>query len=162
MKCEQPQIKELAERQVAFVSYTGNYIGNSQVFEDLFKKLCGWAAPKGLINSDSVFLSAYQDDPNVTPPDELKLEVCLSVSEDTEVSGEVEKKVLPGGKFVSVRAELDSIEEYFPAWSVATEWAEENNYKIDMSRPSFEIYLNNPKEDPQGRHIIEICLGVKE
>ncbi|MCI5211147.1 MAG: transcriptional regulator, partial [Candidatus Electrothrix sp. ATG2] len=46
MKNEQPKIEELPERTVAFVSYTGNYMGNPQVFMELFGKICGWAGAK--------------------------------------------------------------------------------------------------------------------
>ena len=56
MQNEQPEIKELTEKQVAFVSYTGNYMGNLQIFKNLFDKLCGWAAPMGLISPETVFL----------------------------------------------------------------------------------------------------------
>lgn len=35
-----PQITELTSKTVAFVSFTGNYMGNPQVFKDLFDKLC--------------------------------------------------------------------------------------------------------------------------
>lgn len=160
MKNEQPEIKKLAEREVAFVSFTGNYIGNAQVFKDLFDKLCGWAGPKGLISSESVFLSSYQDDPNTTPPDELKLELCMSISSDTRVDGDIQKKVLPGGKYAVMRAELTGPEEYGPAWNDIVEWIVNNNYEIDMSRPSYEIYLNNPEEHPEKHHIIDICMSV--
>lgn len=43
MKNEEPLVRELAERKVAFVSFTGNYIGNAQVFGSLFHKLGDWA-----------------------------------------------------------------------------------------------------------------------
>ena len=43
VKNEEPLVRELAERMVAFVSFTGNYIGNAQVFGDLFHKLGDWA-----------------------------------------------------------------------------------------------------------------------
>ena len=161
MKNEQPNIKELPERLVAFVSFTGNYMGNTQVFAELFGKLCGWAGPKGLITPTSVLLSVYHDDPNVTPPDELKLDACMSIPEDTEVEGEVQKKVLPGGEFAVMNAELDGPEEYGPAWNAVVGWAVENNYDLDMSRPSYEIYLNDPEKHPKKHHILDICLSVK-
>jgi len=161
MKNEQPCIKELTERQVAFVSFTGNYIGNPQVFETLFNKLCGWAGPKGLISTKSIFLSSYQDDPNITPPDELTLDLCMSLLQDTKVDGEIQKKVLPGGKYAVMRTELAGPEEYGPAWNAVVEWMERNNYQVDMSRPSYEIYLNNPEEHPEKHHIIDICMSVR-
>ena len=36
MKNGQIEVKELKARPVAFVSFTGNYMGNVQVFSDLF------------------------------------------------------------------------------------------------------------------------------
>ena len=162
MKSGQVEIKELKEKSVAFVSFTGNYIGNTQIFADLFNKLCGWAGPKNLMGPDTVFLSAYYDDPRITPPDKLKLDVCMSVSEDTAVDGEIQKQMLSGGKYVIMHTELSGPEEYGPAWNDVVEWVENNNYEIDISRPCYEIYLNNPEEHPEKHHIIDICLSVKE
>ena len=161
MQVEQPHIEELAERNVAFVSYTGNYIGNSQLFAELFGKLCGWAGPKGLIGPEAVFLSSYQDDPRVTPPDELQLDVCMSIPEGTEVDSDIQKKTLPGGRYVVMQAELTGSEEYGPAWAAVVDWMEENKQIVDMSRPSYEIYLNNPEEHPEKHHILNICMSVQ-
>ena len=161
MKRENPMVTELAEKEVAFVSFTGNYIGNAQVFGDLFHKLGGWAGPKGLIGPETVFLSAYQDDPETTPPDELKLECCMSIPAGTEVEGDIQKKVLPGGKYAVMHAELDGPEEYGSAWNALVDWMKENGQEVDMSRPSYEIYLNNPEEHPEKHHIIEVCMSVK-
>ena len=55
MKNEKPEILTLHERQVACVSYTGNYIGNAQVFGNLFHKLGEWAGPKGMMGPETVF-----------------------------------------------------------------------------------------------------------
>ena len=156
-----PEIKELEEKNVVCVSFVGNYIGNAEVFKDLFGKLCGWAGPKQLINKDTVFISAYYDDPNTTPPEELKLDVCMTTNDDVEVEGEIKKKKLPGGKYVVMRAELTGPEEYGPAWTEIVEWLKQNNLEIDISRASYEIYLNDPNEHPKGHHILDICMGVK-
>lgn len=71
METKEIKIEQLEERVVALVSFVGNYIGNSEVFKGLFEKLCAWAGPKGLIGPDTVFSAAYQDDPNITPPEKL-------------------------------------------------------------------------------------------
>ena len=156
-----PEIKELQEKTVAFVSFVGNYMGNSEVFANLFGKLCGWAGPKGLIKEDTGFLSAYQDDPKTTPPEEMKLEVCMTVPEETEVEGEIKKQVLPGGKYVVMRVELAGPQEYGPAWGKVVAWMKENNLEIHMSRPSYELYLNDPKQHPEGHHILDVCMSTK-
>ncbi|MDM8565590.1 GyrI-like domain-containing protein [Candidatus Halobeggiatoa sp. HSG11] len=161
MKNETPKIEKLTEKTVVFVSYTGNYMNNPQIFVDLSNKLCGWAGPKGLISPKSIFLSSYQDNPEVTPPDELKLDLCMVVSDETQVDSDIQKKNLPGGQYVVMYAELEGPEEYGPAWNAVVEWMKNNNHEIDMSRPSYEIYLNNPEEHPEKHHIVNICMSLK-
>ncbi|MDW7731448.1 MAG: GyrI-like domain-containing protein [Methanolobus sp.] len=156
-----PEITEIEERNVAYVSFVGNYLGNAKVFEDLFGKLFNWAGPKHLMGPDTLLMSAYYDDPGVTPPEELKLDVCMTIEDDIEVEGEIQKKKLPGGKYVVMRAELTGPEEYGPAWEKVVEWLIQNNLEIDMSRASYEIYLNSPEEHPEKHHILDICMPVR-
>ena len=155
------KIKNLDPKEVAYISFVGNYINNPQIFKDLFCKLGAWAGPKNIIDKNTVFLASYQDDPNVTPPDELKLEICMSIPKNTEVDGKIKKQNLPGGKYAVLHAELKSSEEYGPAWNDVVEWTKKNNLKIDMSRPSYEIYLNDPEKHPKKHHIVDICLSIK-
>jgi AraC family transcriptional regulator len=157
----EPEVKEIGERNVAYVSFVGNYLGNTKVFDDLFTKLLGWAGPKQLMGPDTILLSAYYDDPGVTPPEELKLDVCMTIEDDIKVEGEIKKKKLPGGKYVVMRAELTGSEEYGPAWEKVVEWMIQNNLEIDMSRASYEIYLNSPEGHPKNHHILDICMPIK-
>ncbi len=83
----EPEIKEIEERNVSYVSFVGNYLGNTKVFDDLFTKLLGWAGPKQLMGPDTILMSAYYDDPSVTPPEELKLDVCMTIEDDIKVEG---------------------------------------------------------------------------
>jgi len=47
------------------------------------------------------------------------------------------------------------------AWELIAKWVEENELKIDMRRPSYEIYKNNPQEHPQGHHLLDVCMSVE-
>ena len=160
MKYEEPEIRELEERRVACVSFTGNYIGNSKVFADLFTTLSQWAGPKGLIGPQTVFLSAYYGHPAVTPPDELKLDCCLFVPGDIQAEGDIGVKTLPGGSYAVMRAELEGPSEYGAAWETLVEWMKGKKLETSMSRPGYEIYLNNPDEHPEKHHLVDICLAV--
>ncbi|MBP2029520.1 AraC family transcriptional regulator [Methanohalophilus levihalophilus] len=157
----EPEITELEERTVAYVSFVGNYVGNAEVFADLFGKLDNWAGPKQLFGPNTLFMSAYYDDPGVSPPEELKLDACMTIADDVEVEGEIKKQKLPGGKYVVMRAELTGAEEYGPAWETIVEWLIQNNLEIDMFRASYEIYLNDPEIHPEKHHILDICMPVK-
>jgi AraC family transcriptional regulator len=106
-------------------------------------------------------MSSYQDDPSITPLDELKLELCMSISDGSEVDGDIQKQVLPVGKYVVMDTELDESQEYGPAWNTAFHWMEKNNCEADMSRSSYPICSHNPEEHPEKHHILDICMSVK-
>jgi AraC family transcriptional regulator len=85
----------------------------------------------------------------------------MSIPQATETGGDIHKKVLPGGTYAVMHCELTGPEEYEAVWINLAEWAEKHNYEMDMSKPSYEIYLNNPDEHPEKHHILDICLSVK-
>jgi AraC family transcriptional regulator len=58
-------------------------------------------------------------------------------------------------------AELTGAEEYASAWEKIVEWLVRNNIEMDLSRASYEIYLNSPDEHPEKHHIIDICMPVR-
>lgn len=163
MNVSTPEIREIDEREVASVSFVGNYLGNARVFEKLFGTLCGWAGAKQLIGPETVFLSAYYNNPDTTPPEELRVDVCMMIPPGVEipVEGEIQRQTLPGGSYAVMKAELTGPEEYGPAWCALAEWLGENTIDPDLSRPGYEYYLNCPDDDPEKIHRVEICLGVK-
>ena len=161
MKLETPEIKKLPDREVAVVSFKGNYIANQEVFKNLFSKLCGWAGPKGLFSPDTLFIASYVDDPETTPVDELRLDLCMTIPPNTSVEGEIKKMILPGGKYAVMHTELTNPKEYMTAWNSIAEWVKENNFKGDYTRPCYEIYLNDPEQHPEKLHLVDICVGLK-
>jgi AraC family transcriptional regulator len=85
----------------------------------------------------------------------------MTIDDNVEVEGEVERKTLPGGQYAVMRSTLTSPKEYGPAWMEIVDWIDKNDYEIDMSRPSYELYLNNPEEHPKKHHILDICMSIK-
>jgi len=160
MPYQEPEIRQLSERLVACISYTGNYIGDTELFARLFKRLGDWAGSEGLISAETVFISSYVNDPRSTPLDELRLDVCMNIPEGTEVAGDVQRKRLPGGTYAVMRAEIADAKGFESAWNAVVEWVDKNNIESDLSRPSYEIYLNNPEEHPQKHHLVDFCLSV--
>ncbi len=156
------EVKNVPEFYVAYVRHIGPYKGNNALFENLFSKLMNWAGPRGLLSfSDSTFMSIYHDCPKITEEDKLRTSVCIKVSEDTTVGGEIGKMKVHGGKFAVVSFELACCEEYEEAWNfIFGNWLPDSGYQPD-DRPCYEIYRNSPKEHPEGIHIVDICVPVK-
>jgi len=157
----QIEVKELPEMSIAYVRHIGAYQGNPALFERLFGRLCGWAGPRGLIRPPQTqFLCVYYDDPGVTEDQKLRVDVAMTVPKDTQVSGEVGKNTIPAGKYAIGRFEVSS-QEFEEAWgTVMGGWLPQSGYQCD-DRPCIEIYRNDPKQHPEGRCVVDICVPVK-
>ena len=155
------EVKDLPDLHVAYIRHIGPYAGDKELFDRLFTRLFKWAGARDLLRfPETQVLAVYYDNPEITDEDRLRLDVCITVPEETPVDGEVGKMVLPGGKYAMARFELAS-DEYPDAWSaVCSGWLPESGYQPD-DRPAFELYLNDPKEHPEGKCILDICLPVK-
>ena len=67
---------------------------------------------------------------------------------------------IPGGKFAVARFEL-AADEYEDAWNmIFGDWLPGSGYQPD-DRLCYELSYNNPKEHPEGKHIVDICIPVK-
>ncbi len=163
MKQIQAQIqdKDMPDLHVAYVRHIGPYKGDEKLFENLFEKLMKWAGPRGLLRfPETKSISVYHDDPELTDEDKLRVSVCITVPEDTTVEGEVGKMTVPGGKFAVARFEING-DEYPDAWyTLMAGWLPESGYQPD-DRLCYELYQNDPKEHPENKHILDICVPVK-
>jgi AraC family transcriptional regulator len=152
-------VKKFPHMHVAYVRYIGPYAGNSELFEGLFNKLFGWAGPRQLINKDTKTLIIYHDDPEITDEQKLRVSVCMTVPEDTQVSGEIGKMEIEEGDYGVGAFKLDST-EYKQAWDYMYGiWLAESGYNAD-DRPAFEMYPEEPKEGEKKMRV-DICVPVK-
>ena len=161
LKEAQIEVKEMPEMTVAYIRHIGPYAADEKLFEGLFTKLWQWAAPRDLLKlPNTKVLAVYHDDPGVTEKSKLRVDVCISVPDDTKVDGEVGKMKIPGGKFAVGHFELTG-QDYGKAWdAICGVWLPESGYQFD-DRLSYELYLNDPKEHPEHKCIVDICVPVK-
>ena len=67
---------------------------------------------------------------------------------------------IPGGKFAVASFEIAG-DEFEDAWNMLMGgWMPASGYQPD-DRRCYEIMHNNPKEHPEGKHIVDICVPVK-
>ncbi|MEW6366391.1 MAG: AraC family transcriptional regulator [Acidobacteriota bacterium] len=154
-------VKDVPEMHVAYVRHIGPYKGNAALFEGLFQELMKWAGPRGLLRfPQTQLLSVYHDDPTVTEEDKLRVSVCITIPKETPAEGEVGRMTIPGGRYAMARFEIGA-DEYQQAWdAVFGGWLPESGYQPD-DRPCYELYHNDPKTHPQGKHIVDICVPVR-
>ena len=154
------KVKLMPAMTVAYVRHVGNYKGNQELFSKLMGKLMKWAGPRGVLQEKNMqILSVYYDEPEITDDDKLKLDVCVTIPENFEVDGEIGKMTILEGKYVVARFELNP-EEYGDAWDMLyKDWLPESGFQPD-DKPCYELYLNDPKQHPEGKHIVDICIPV--
>jgi len=146
------EVKDMPETTLAYVRYVGPYKGDGKLFEGLFTKLFQWAGSRDLLRfPETKTIIIYHDNPDITDETKLRVSVSISVPSDTAVDGEIGKMVLPAGKYALARFELGE---------VYRTWLPESGYQPD-DRPCFEMYHNDPKTHPEGKSIVDICIGVK-
>ncbi len=155
------EVKEIPEMHLAYLRHIGPYAGDVALFSRLINKLCTWAGPRGLLNSrETRLLIIYHDSPDLTAPEKLRMDVCITVAPDARVDGEIGKGTIPAGKYAVAGFELKS-DQYTDAWnSIYGGWLPESGYQPD-DRPCFEMYLNDPGTHPEGKSMVDIYVPVK-
>ena len=155
------EVKNMPESNVAYVRHIGPYQGDSALFEGLINKLMTWAGPRGLIRfPETRLMAVYHDDPNITEADKLRTSICITVPPDTRVDGDIGRMSIPAGQYAVAHVEVADDEFQGAYDSIYGGWLPESGYQPD-DRPCFEIYLNDPKQHPEGKHITDICVPVK-
>jgi AraC family transcriptional regulator len=151
------EAKKLSERFVACVRHVGPYPEIGKAIERLFQ----WAGPKGLIRFPKTqVLAVYHDDPQTNDPSQLRSDACLTVPTGTQAEGDVKTMKIPGGLFAVAHVEIDP-SEYGEAWDrLIGEWMPENGYSPDTGRLCYELYLNDPDQHPEKKHLVDICEPV--
>lgn len=151
------EVKSLPELHVAYIRHVGRYdrIGES------FGKLMRWAGPRGLIRyPDTQLLAIYHEGPDMTPVGQLRSDACMTVPEGTRVEGEVGAMTVPGGRFAVAHVEID-VTQYGEAWDrLIEEWLPRSGYQPD-DRLCYELYLNDPEQHPEKKHIVDICEPIR-
>ena len=52
-------------------------------------RLCQWAGMRGLFGPDTQCFGVCYDDPEITPPDKIRYDACLTVNRPVEAEGDV-------------------------------------------------------------------------
>ena len=148
---------ELPNRTLAYIRNVGPYMGDSKLFERLFNEVIGWLTPKQLLLPASECMSMYHDDPESVPVDQQRISVGFTVPEGTQEEGNIKIMEIPAGKFIVGEFEILP-NEYGQAWGEVMKQLNENN--LTVAGVMYESYKNEPKQHPEGRHVVDICVAV--
>jgi AraC family transcriptional regulator len=150
------RIETVPTRRVAFLRHIGPY-GEAC---DTFDRLMAWAGRRDLLGRGSVVLGVCHDDPEVTAPDKIRFDCCVSVGEEVKGEGDIGVQTLDGGEcavltHIGPYTQLGEAYRWlFGAW-LPTSGREPRN------APPFEVYYNNPSETPPEQVRTDIYLPLE-
>lgn len=133
------RIEEIPEMRVACFRHDGPYGQINEAFE----RLAAFLEGKHITGPDTMFLAVYHDDPETTPPTELRSDACFTVDESFQPEGEVNVMTIPSGTY-AVYQHKGPYEDLGNAWGLfCGKLLPEAGFKVRQA-PCFEVYLNDP------------------
>ena len=139
---------------VAYLRHTGPYgSGNVQIME----RLKAWAKVNHLLDDNAVILGIAQDNPETTQPQDCRYDVCLVLSDTSNISGgDVTLTHLAGGRYAVFTVD-HTAEAVAQAWQVLFPALSEQGCRPDETRPILERYAMKMVNS----HLCEICVPVE-
>ena len=155
------EVRDLPAKHLAYIRYVGPYAGDNALFERLFAKVFAWARARDLmVPGQSEVIAVYHDDPGITAQDKLRVSVGVTVPPATAVGGEIGLLELPAGKYVCARFEIAG-DEFGAAWdALCSGWLPGSGWQPGDG-PCYECSLNDHRQHPEGKFIVEIRMSVK-
>lgn len=143
--------------KVAFVRHVGPYEQCGRAWE----KLCAWAGPKELLGPQTSYIGLCHDDPEITPPDKIRYDACLTIDRPLEPEGEVGLQEISGGDYAFTlhKGPYDRLKDVYA--ELAGVWLPETGREI-ASKPSLEICLNDPNETPSEELLTEVYMPLED
>ena len=140
--------------QVAFMRHVGPYGEVGQTWS----KLIAWAGPKRLLGRGAKMLGIVHDDPEVTPPDKVRYDVCLLVDESFRPDGEIGLQEI-GGEY-AVATHFGLYETLGATYGrLCGQWLPRSGREL-RSAPPFEVYRNSPKDTGSEELLTDIHLPL--
>lgn len=150
------RIEKVAPMRVAFVRKTGPY----NECEEAWEKLCAWAGKRGLLRMDAKYLGVGHDDPQITPPDKIRYDACVTVDESVEGEGAVGIQNVGGGRYAVTthKGPYENLESVYA--ELMGKWLPQSGERIGDCL-CFEMYLNDPDSTPPEELLTDIYLSIK-
>jgi AraC family transcriptional regulator len=148
-------IKDMPAYRLAVVHHIGPYMQIHRAFA----QLGALAGPAGLIGPGAIMLAIYHDDPETTPPQDLRSEAALTVADDARLPEGLLELHLPAGRY-AMTSYVGPYEHLGDVWArFMGEWLPASGERL-ADTPSYEIYRNTPADVPADRLETELYLPL--
>ena len=126
--------------RVAFMRHVGPYDEVGATWDKLLPRL----GKEGLLGGDVLILGICHDDPEVTPPEKIRYDACVTVDERFVPEDEIGVQVIPGGEY-AVTTHFGPYQKLGDTYTrLLGQWLPRSGREL-RSAPCFEVYLNDPQ-----------------
>lgn len=147
------KIEEMPMSRVVYMRRIGPYGADNYALMEKFKE---WAKANGLFTKSAVILGISQDNPETTPPENCRYDVCIIVANDYAITdANVNEAELPGGRY-AVFTIAHTAEAVRKAWGEIFTQLSAQGQQPDFFRPILERYIPAMVDN----HQCEICVPV--
>jgi AraC family transcriptional regulator len=139
------EIRRIEPIRVAFVRHVGPY----NEVGDAWGKLCTHLGAAGLLTGETKFIGVCYDNPEVTPPEKIRCDACVTVDDSFEAEGDVGVQMLTGGEY-AVTTHIGPYDQLGRTYvKLFGQWLPQSGREL-RSEPCLEFYLNDPEStDPE-------------
>jgi len=152
------EVKSVPALRLAAVKHRGDYLTIGKAFE----KLAVHAGPKGWFANGARLIGVYHDDPAEVPEADLRADAGIVLAPDISIAGDemASELVVPAGRAAVLRfkgpyAEMEGAYK----WLFGI-WLPQSGEEV-ADRPSYEEYLNDPREVVPSELLTDIYLPLK-
>jgi len=158
---ELPELKietrSVPDWNLAYVSNLNGY--DLDLICKAWKQLQHWAVSEGVMTPETRALGISFDDPLITAAEKCRYYACLTVPEGIVPRPPIGYMKLAGSKCLvaSVTCLPQQIQPVY--MYLYRDWLVDSGFQPD-NIPPYEVYLNRPEENPDGRLVMEIYIPI--
>jgi AraC family transcriptional regulator len=152
------EITRMPEQRVAAIRHIGPY----HEIGEAFGRLGEIAGPAGLFaGPDAAMIALYHDDPESTPADQLRSDAGVRVTSDAALPKDLVEQRLPAGRYAKT-VHVGAYDKLGDTWArFLGEWLPESGERLG-SGPSYEQYVNDPRQTPKEKLLTEIYVPIAD
>jgi AraC family transcriptional regulator len=115
---------------------------------------------KGYLGPGAMMLGLCHDDPEVTPPDKIRYDTCLTVDEDFRPEGEIGVQTIAGGEYAVTThyGPYTGLGETYA--KLYGQWMPHHGF-MPRTSPCFEVYLNDPEATEPEELLTDIYAPIE-
>jgi AraC family transcriptional regulator len=149
---------DVPERQVAYIRVTKAFEMDRVL--TAFKTMIEWAKSQNIFSNGTLF-GMTVDDPDITPKNLYRYEVCLASSFPFECLEGMSKLKMPAMRYAVTNVSGD-IRKVATAWDyLVRDWLINSAFEPEHA-PALEIFLDKEKATDWSHFELELCIPVRK